>query len=130
MNSKDSVKDHIIYIVRDLDLVESDLRSAKGWGFFDLLGGGSITSFIKHNKINKAEKHFRELLRKLQALKSELEDFNIFVDPNFNTSQLNQFLDIFMDNIFSDILTQSKINDSIRKVEDLRRYLARLHREL
>ena len=51
-----------------LDDVEKQLKSAKSWGVVDLLGGGFLSSVIKHSKIDKAESLFRKVHRELVQL--------------------------------------------------------------
>lgn len=115
-----SIKNLIEDVLGDLKDVEGDLRSARNWGIYDMIGGKSISSFIKHSKINKAEKKFNNLSKKLSLLQSKLNSSNIDFDGNFNTGGLNQFLDVFMDNVFSDLFTQSKISYSLDKVKKLK----------
>lgn len=38
-----------------LDEADSCIRSARNWGIFDILGGGMLSSFIKHERLGKAQ---------------------------------------------------------------------------
>lgn len=38
----------------------STLRSAKGWGVYDLLGGGLLSGLIKHSRMDKAEQEIAQ----------------------------------------------------------------------
>lgn len=65
-----------------LDDVEKQLKSAKSWGVVDLLGGGFLSSVIKHSKIDKAESLFRKVHRELVQLQKELGDINLSLDDS------------------------------------------------
>lgn len=105
-------------IIENIDFMLKEYKSSKNWGIFDMIGGGLIASLVKHNKINKANSMFSKLNEDLKLLKSEikyLEDFKLD-----EISNLDKFLDIGFDNIFSDIYIQNKIKSSIDKLEELR----------
>ena len=40
---------------RQAQQVLDTLRSAKGWGVYDLLGGGMISGLIKHSRMDQAQ---------------------------------------------------------------------------
>ncbi|NLM24809.1 MAG: hypothetical protein GX208_01640 [Firmicutes bacterium] len=104
-----------------LDDVEKQLKSAKSWGVVDLLGGGFLSSVIKHSKIDKAESLFRKVHRELVQLQKELGDINLSLDDSsFRIRDFDRFLDIVFDNVISDWMTQSRVNESLREVERLR----------
>lgn len=104
-----------------LDDVEKQLKSAKNWGVVDLLGGGFLSSVIKHSKIDKAESLFRKVHRELVQLQKELGDINLSLDDSsFRIRDFDRFLDIVFDNVISDWMTQSRVNESLREVERLR----------
>ena len=52
-----------LYNARDL------FKSAKNWGYFDMFGGGMISTFIKHSKINNAEEELRKTRYAVQKFK-------------------------------------------------------------
>ena len=37
-----------------LSQADTYLQSAKNWGLFDMLGGGALTTFFKHSKMDDA----------------------------------------------------------------------------
>ena len=97
---------------------ESDLKSAGGWGIFDILGGGMITSMIKHSNMNSAQKHMNEARYALQRFSKELRD----VDE-----------DLDFHNGIIDFMVQSKIEEAkkqvqraIRRVEEIKDQLSRM----
>lgn len=99
-----------------LDDVEKQLKSAKNWGVFDLLGGGFLSSVIKHGKIDKAEALLTMVKKELVVLQKELGDIDLSMDPSLRITNFDRFLDIVLDNMISDWMTQSKVNDSLKEV--------------
>lgn len=100
-----------------LENVKKELKSAQTWGLFDIIGGGFFSSLIKHDKIDRAEYEIRQVQSGLIRLQKELGDINVTLDAHLNISSFDRFLDIVFDNIFSDWMTQSKIRDSLKQVE-------------
>lgn len=94
------------------------LNSARAWGIYDLVGGGLISSMIKHSKINNANEWMDQANRDLRRFARKLQD----VDSEglqIDTGSLVSMLDIFCDNFFSDIMVQQKINDSRARIDAL-----------
>ena len=93
----------------------SHISSAKGFGVWDLLGGGTFVSVFKHLKIDKARRALDNARYDLQAFSRELRD--IRMDLNIN---IGDFLTVFdiMDNFFADIVVQSRLSDAGRKIDD------------
>lgn len=107
-----------------LDNVIQKLESAKGWGTWDMLGGGFISNMAKHSAINEANSTAQIVQYDLKVFRKELSDVNEFTDIQVELSSFASFADFFLDGIFVDWFVQSKINDSLnnangasRKVE-------------
>lgn len=96
--------------------VERNLKSARNWGFYDMFKGGFISSMIKHGKVDKAEALLRQVKAKLIQLQKELGDVNLGLDPRMNITGFDRFMDIAFDNIISDWMVQSKIQNSLSEV--------------
>lgn len=120
-----------------LERVRDRLQSAKGWGTWDMLGGGLISNIAKHSAINDANAMTADVQHNLKSFKKELSDVNEFTDIQVNLSSFASFADFFLDGIFVDWFVQTKINTSldnvngtIGKIEsiinDLRRNLTNL----
>jgi uncharacterized membrane protein YccC len=108
-------------VLRLLDQVEGTLRKARNWGFFDLVSKRSlISSLIKFGKINKAEDQLRQVQAALTRFQKELGDVSLSVRDSLNIGGFQRFLDIAFDNIISDWLTQSRIHESLREVNQLK----------
>ena len=117
-------------VLRLLDEVERNLKSARNWGFYDMIGGGFFSSLIKHDKVGRAEKLMQDVKRALFNLQRELKDVNLSIPDTVVVSDLEKFLDIAFDNIVSDWFTQSRINQSLREVERIRAQVQKILWEL
>lgn len=115
-----------------LDGVEKMLKSARGWGIYDILGGGFFASMIKHGKIDRAESLLRQVQSHLIRLQKELGDIDLSLVSSVQVSGFERFMDIAFDNVLSDWITQSRINDSLNEVmmvkSEIRRVIAALDR--
>jgi hypothetical protein len=101
-----------------LQEARKQLDSARAWGIYDLVGGGLISSMIKHSKIDNANQWMDQANRDLRRFAKELRDVDS-EDLQIDTGSLVSMLDIFCDNFFSDILVQQKINDSRARIDVL-----------
>lgn len=96
------------------------LESAEGWGTWDMLGGGLIATSVKHSSIDEARRYAHGAKIALMRFENELSDVNIKVDIDINISSFETFIDYFFDNLISDWVVQSKINESLDNVNDVR----------
>ena len=94
---------------------QNQLRKARNWGIYDILGGGFISSLIKHSKIDNARSCIERAKYDLQCFNRELRD--VSYDLNVDVGDLLTFFDL-MDSFFADLLVQSRIADASRRIED------------
>lgn len=86
------------------------LSSAHDWSSYDTwLGGGAISSSIKHGRIDTASRHLRAAARALQVFRSELADVEVELPTEVAVSPTVRTLDIWFDNIFSDLRVRDRI---------------------
>ena len=97
---------------------KNQLNSARNWGIYDMIGGGLISSMIKHSKIDQANEWMDQANRDLRCFAKELRDVD-GEDLQIDTGSLVTMLDIFCDNFFSDLLVQQKINDGRARIDAL-----------
>ncbi len=100
------------------------LSSARSWGTWDMLGGGLISTAIKHSKIDDAKASISTLKHRLRIFHRELRD----VEANISTVDIEigsflSFADYFFDGFFVDWMVQSKIVDSLEQVQSLKNRL-------
>lgn len=107
---------------------EKYLSGAAGWGVWDVLGGGFLATFFKHNKINQAQYELENAQYALRRFQQELSDLN--QSANLNIGDFLCFTDYFFDDFFSDLLVQSKIRQgqrqlrqTIERIEEIKRRL-------
>ena len=110
-----------------LRAAQDQLRRAGNWGVADLLGGGMITTFLKHQRLGEAEQSLKNAQNDLRRFESELRDVS---REGLDISDFLAFADYFFDGIVADLMVQSKIrqaqervNTAILRVETLVRQL-------
>ncbi len=114
-------------LIKDLQKVESALKSAKNWGVFDMLGGDFIADVGKHMKINQAQKHMGQAKFTLQHFSREMADVGNAEQMNIDISGLMTAADFLFDNIFVDFMVQNKIAVSLNSIQAT---LRQVHRAL
>ena len=112
--------------LRSLQEAYRSLDSAKGWGIYDIVGGGFISSLIKHSKMDEAQEYLQEARYDLSRFESELQDLDRFENINLETKDFLGIADLLFDGLLADALMQSRINEArsqvrtaIRRVEDI-----------
>ncbi len=100
--------------------VQKSLGSAQGWGAVDLLGGGHLSTAIKHSYINDARNEIDQaqlLLRKFQRELADVKNTNDTIE----IGGLTTFADFFLDGLLFDAIVQSKINTARDRTKQLQR---------
>ena len=95
-----------LYAARD------KLGSARNWGIFDMLGGGFISDFVKHSKMNDAAALMEQAKSDIQRFQRELRDVRMEIGSFLS------FADFFLDGLVADYMVQSKIADAREQVDD------------
>lgn len=124
------------YALDCLRKAESDLDTASSWGMFDILGGGLISTLIKHNDMDDAQAHMEEAKGALEKLSQELKDVDYQINLDFTVSDFLSFADYFFDGLLADLFVQDRIDEAeqqvkeaITKVESIRDHLLSLRQE-
>ncbi|MCP4709488.1 MAG: hypothetical protein GY869_12750 [Planctomycetes bacterium] len=99
------------------------LGSAKGWGTFDMLGGGLIATAVKHSKMDSAREAGHEVQQLLRRFQRELADVGGRVEIDMEIGSFNKFADYFFDGLIFDWVVQSKIAKSLENTEDMQKKL-------
>ena len=101
-----------------LDEAAEKLGSAKRWGIWDIVGGGLVSSLVKHSRIDDARKLLQQARNELESFSDELDDIQENL-PEFDLeiSDLVSTFDIVFDNVFADILVQEKVEETAREVD-------------
>ncbi len=109
------------------------LEKAKGWGTFDMLGGGAVSTFAKHSHMDEAKDAIHRAEHKLKNFQTELSDLGQYAAMTLDVSGLLTFADYFFDGIVVDWMVQDKIKSSLQKVtnqhQEVEQMITRLERE-
>ena len=106
---------------------QNQLRKARNWGIYDIIGGGFFSSLIKHSKLDNARSCIERAKYDLQKFNDELKDVSCNLD--IDIGGFLTFFDI-MDSFLADVLVQSKIADASRKIEEAIRRVQDILRSL
>ncbi|SFQ00289.1 hypothetical protein [Caldicoprobacter faecalis] len=115
-----------------LERVLSCLNSASGWGTWDIIGGGILSTAIKHSYIDDAKATVSQVQYQLRRLERELMDVGSFQHLNIDIGSFATFADFFFDGLIADWVVQSRISESresamrvLRQVENVKQRLER-----
>lgn len=104
-----------------LDEALEHLKTARGLGIWDMLGGGLFSSLLKHSKMDAAQQAMQQAEQELRAFSRELADVQMTLDFQVNFDGMTRFFDMFCDNIFVDWMVQDKIVKAQENVNEARR---------
>lgn len=104
--------------LQSLYAAREKLSSARNWGIYDMLGGGLISTMIKHSKMEDASELMEQAKRNLQIFQRELRDIQVSLDLRMEVSSFLSFADFFFDGIVADYLVQSRIAEAREQVQD------------
>lgn len=107
---------------KSLVSVERKLGSAQGWGVVDILGGGLITTAIKHSHIGDARREIGQAQQQLRNFQRELAD--VKMADTFNIGQFSTLADFILDGFLFDLIVQSQINKAADQTRQLRQNIA------
>jgi len=110
--------------------VIENLKKASDWGTWDVIGGGTMSTLIKHDYMHKAQSSVSVLQTELRYFRSELADVKIYSNLYVQTDGLTQFADFFFDNIFIDLSVQDRIKSSLGSVTDTKSQIQNAIRKL
>lgn len=108
------------------------LDSAGNWSTYDtFFGGGAISSAIKHDRLDEAATAAALADQRIAALNAELADV-----PGGGTAAtltidgLTRFLDVWFDNIFTDLAVRDRIKQAQARAEHCDQQVARIGQQL
>lgn len=106
------------------------LDDAGRWGIVDMIGGGLITTMLKHRKISDAQDEIDEAKRALRIFVKELDDVDEATGLNVELGSGLQFADIFFDGVLADWIAQNKIDRAKEQVADAMRQVYAVRSQL
>lgn len=102
--------------LKSLREAERRLSSAGSWGIVDILGGGLITSAVKHSKIDAASSYLNEAKADMRVFQRELKDIPDMDGLGIDIGGFLTFADFFFDGLIADCMVQSRIRDAQNRV--------------
>ena len=94
------------------------LNSASAWGWFDMLGGGFISTYVKRSKMRSAADCIEEARQAMAVFRRELADVDQAMPLAINEGDFWTFADYFFDGFFVDFMVQDQIQRARRQVDD------------
>jgi hypothetical protein len=104
-----------------LEDAADSLDSAKRWGVVDILGGGLLTSVVKHSRLGDANHALTGARVALARFYDALGDCRGVAGIAALTAEVNRwnaFFDIACDNAIADILVQKEMSDAADRVDE------------
>lgn len=117
-------------LIADLDRVIDSLDSAQNWGVWDMLGGGLVSSVIKHSRLDDAHKAVYQVQFTLSRFIRELADVQNQVDIQIEISEFERFADLWFDGLIFDWVVQSKISASLEQSKRAKSKITQAVKEL
>ncbi len=103
-----------------LDAARGHLGSAESWSTYDTwLGGGLLASSVKHDRIDSASDRMGEAQQALFDFARELSDVQAVptVRADLGISPTSRTVDVWFDNVFTDLSVGARITESLRDVD-------------
>ena len=113
-----------------LEQAIKSLDSAKGWSTFDMLGGGMITTAIKHSRLDNAKDLIHQAQNRLRHFQEELLDIGNHFDIKLEIGGMLTFADYFFDGIVVDWVVHGRISDCYNQTLHTRKNVGRLLEQL
>ena len=117
MLSSELMNDTVYRLDMAIELLKKAQKSLSGagvLGIWDMLGGGMISSFLKHNSIEDARRYAQEAERILSTI--DWSD-SISSAPRIEIDRILAFLDIFFDGFVVDLVVQTKISRARQELD-------------
>ena len=100
--------------------VLSSLGSARDWGVWDMVGGGLLSTAIKHGHMDDARSGLLRVQRALSDFRTELADVGNIQVPGLAVGEFATFADYIFDGLFVDLYVQSGIRKTQEGVSEVR----------
>ncbi|MGI8314488.1 hypothetical protein [Halobacillus mangrovi] len=98
----------------------SSLDSAENWGALDMLGGGMLTTAVKHSRVDDANSAVHSAQRYLRKFAREINDLGNHYDLRIEISGGMTIADYFLDGLIVDWFVQNRIQTSQEEVRKMR----------
>lgn len=98
---------------------EDKLGSASSWNAYDtFFGGGMIATVMEHSRLDDAAAAAGEADRRMAVLRTDLTELDQVerTSPLITLSSATKFVDMWFDNIFTDLAVRDRIKQAQQKV--------------
>jgi len=98
---------------------EYKLGSASGWNTYDtFFGGGMIATVMEHSRLDEAAAAAAEADRRMAVLRTDLTELDQIeqTSPVITLSSATRFVDMWFDNIFTDLAVRDRIKQAQQNV--------------
>ncbi|MBR3504632.1 MAG: hypothetical protein IKO07_10400 [Clostridia bacterium] len=112
-----------------LERAQDMLDSARNWGVWDMLGGGLVTTLIKHGKADDANACIRQAARLMERVERLLPEAYVGEAP-VDEGGFGRVADVLFDGFFTDLYMQGRLKDQRRAVDEMLSRVRRVEREL
>lgn len=102
----------------NLYAAQRKLNDAGAFGIMDILGGGLLTTALKHSQIDDAKVDMEAGRLELQRLQHELQNIEVTSDLQMEIDSFLTFTDYFFGGFIADIFVQSKISNAKQQVAE------------
>lgn len=106
-------------VLFQLNAALGHLEDAEGWGTWDVFGGGLVSDVMKYSRLDDAQQQLTGVTSALRRYRTELEDVARTVEFNMKHDDFTQTMDIWFDNIFTDLAVLDRIRQSRDQLLDL-----------
>lgn len=104
--------------LQSLNIADEALGSAKHWGVFDMIGGGILSTYFKHSRLDRAKSCIADAKQALKVFQNELADVSQVMELSIPIGDFLTFADFFFDGFFVDWVVQSRIDVARRQLHE------------
>ena len=108
---------------------QDKLDSARSWGIWDILGGGIISTLVKHSRTDDANDCIHQAARLMERVQRMLPEAYAGEAP-IDEGGFGRMADVVFDGLFADLYMQSRVKDQRRAVDGMLSRVRRIEREL
>ncbi|MDO4520214.1 MAG: hypothetical protein Q4D59_02800 [Erysipelotrichaceae bacterium] len=97
---------------------EEVLNKARNWGIADIMGGGLIITAVKRQRMKEASYELSKAKKAMNQLNRELLDLDGWATMDVQMDDFLEVADYLFDNFFTDMMSQSRINNARNQVRN------------
>ncbi len=133
MDQKQEIREAIAALdvaLEHLGKAQEIFDSAEGWGIWDMLGGGFLSTFLKHSRLEDAQSELNQASQAVRRFREELADVSGVSGLSIETGDFLSAADFLFDGLLADWLMQDRIHEAQARTGDAIRQLQSARKEL